>query len=149
MTKLNSSVGRREGTHPAPFIFVKRKYNYAKNQIYFEIILLFWKKTYHCLLLNEKQLRFKSELLYYVSLLSNYFVIDSLFFEKPLPCQNKNWGYNNFSSTFDQNECKYFHYIFFFLSTSRIFLECRPFLPQESLVVKKKPDGIVHIAIPI
>ena len=56
--------------------------------------------------------QFKFELLYYVSLLSNYSVIELIFFEEPLPCQNENWGYN-FSSTFQQNECKYFHYIFF------------------------------------
>ena len=62
--------------------------------------------------------QFKFELLYYVSLLSNYSVIELMFFEEPLPCQNENWGYN-FSSTFQQNECKYFHYIFF--SFSRLF----------------------------
>ena len=61
-----------------------------KIKFILKLYSFFEKKTYHCLLLNEKQLRFKSELLYYVSLLSNYFVIDSLFFEKPLPCQNKN-----------------------------------------------------------
>ena len=77
-----------------------------------------------------------------------YSVIELMFFEEPLPCQNENWGCN-FSSTFEQNEYKYFHYIFFFLPTFWFFLEYRRFLPQESLLVKKKPDGIVHIAVPI
>ena len=92
--------------------------------------------------------QFKSEFFYYVSLLSNYSVIELMFFEEPLPCQNENWGYN-FSSTFQQNECKYFHYIFFFLSTFRFLFEYQPLLQQESLLVKKKPGDIVHIAAPI
>ena len=43
----------------------------------------------------------------------------------------KTWGYN-FSSTFEQNECKYLHYIFSFLPTFLFFLGYRPFLQQES-----------------
>ena len=39
--------------------------------------------------------------------------------------------------------------LYFFLPTFRFFLEYRPFLPQGSLVMKKKPDSIVHIAVPI
>ena len=55
--------------------------------------------SHFMLLLNQ----FKSELLYCVSLFYNYSVM-LMFFEEPLPRQNKNWGYN-FSNTF-----------FFFLS---------------------------------
>ena len=85
----------------------------------------------HSMLLLDQ---FKSELLCYVT---NHSVIELMFFEEPLPYQNENWGYN-FSSILKQNECKYFHYIFFFLPTFWFFLDYQPFLPQESLAVKKK-----------
>ena len=92
------------------------------------------------LLLNQ----FQSELLYFVSLLFNYLVIESMFFEESLPYQNDIWGYN-FSIMFWQNEYKYLHYTFFFLLTSWFFLEYQPFLPQESLVVKKKPAALFKL----
>ena len=88
----------------------------------------------HSMLLLDQ---FKSELLCYVT---NHSVIELMFFEEPLPYQNENWGYN-FSSILKQNECKYFHYIFFFLPTFWFFLDYQPFLSQESLAVKKKPGN--------
>ena len=72
----------------------------------------------HFMLLLDQ---FKSELTCYVCLLSNYSVIELTFSEEPLPCQNKNWGYN-FSNTFKVNEYKCFHYIFFVLPTFRFLL---------------------------
>ena len=96
--------------------------------------------SHFMLLLNQ----FQSELLYFVSLLFNYLVIESMFFEESLPYQNDIWGYN-FSSMFWQNEYKYLHYTFFFLPSSWFFLEYQPFLPQESLVVKKKPAALFKL----
>ena len=83
--------------------------------------------------------QFKSELLYYVSPLSNYLLIDLMYFEERLPCQNENWGYNSEALL---NKMNIFPQ-YFFIPTFRFFLEYRPFLPQESLVMKKKLDSIV------
>ena len=110
--KLNSSSLRRDWHSPLPLQFYNKKAKLCKKFIL--KLYSFLKKSFQYLLLKVKQVKAKRpffigkknkhlillldqfKLLYCVSLLSNYSVIGLMFFEKPLPCQNENWGYNFF-----------------------------------------------------
>ena len=123
--KLNSRGGRGGDNHPAPFNFFKKKVKLCQKSNLFCNYTLFWKNLINASFIEKKSLKlfshfmlllnqFKCELLYYVSLLSNYSIIEFIFFEKPLPCPNENWGYN-LSSTSGKNEYKNFPNTSFFL----------------------------------